>query len=202
VIEQRQASRRYQGDVAGPSDPIAVTEKRKYDDCWTDSIGYSKSACAEPLINAVLKTMKPGDKVLDIGCGDGHTVRGLRAAGVDATGVDITLAAIPDNMQGIVEAPVWNMPFKDNQFDYTVSTDVLEHVPTEMIPKALIEIYRVTKRQSFHVVALFDGIRNGVILHMTVKPMEWWTQQFDRIPHKGLAVQVMPRNIFMEGVGK
>ncbi len=198
VIEQRQASRQYRNKVS-IDDPLVLSEKKKYDDCWTDN--YKRSQCAEPLVQHVLKTMREKDSVLDIGCGDCTTVLGLRAAGVNCVGVDISLAGVPDGVHSIYAAPVWDMPFEDDQFDYTVSTDVLEHVPTKKIQKAIEEIFRVTRRKTFHVVALFDGIRHGVILHMTVKPIEWWIDQFAamRKDNGKEDMVVIPRNVFMMG---
>ena len=201
VIEQRQASRQFRNKV-GIKDPVEAKEKKKYDDCWSSD--YKRSQCAAPLIEHVLRTMKKGDKVLDIGCGDCTTVIGLREAGVDCLGVDISLAGVPHGLHGVFGAPVWDMPFDDDQFDYTASTDVLEHVPTDMIPKAIKEIFRVTKRKTFNVVALFDGIRNGVILHMTVKPIEWWIDQFAAV-QKGNGREdavVMTRDMFLAGYKK
>ncbi len=206
VIEQRQASRQYRNKV-NIVDPIVLKERKKYDDCWSkDYKGHYKgpSACAIPLIQHVLKTMRKGDSVLDIGCGDCTSLLGLRVAGVNCVGVDISLAGVPDEVHSVYGAPVWDMPFDDQQFDYTVSTDVLEHVPTKMIPKAIKEIFRVTKRKTFHVVALFDGICNGVVLHETVKPIEWWIDQFDKVK-KGNGKEdmvVISRNIFMAGYKK
>ena len=200
VIEQRQVSRQYRNKV-GIKDPVAAVEQKKYDDCWTSN--YKKSACALPLIQHVLKTMSKGDSVLDIGCGDCTTLLGLRARGVNCVGVDISLKGVPDGVHSVFGAPVWDMPFEDGQFDYTVSTDVLEHVPTKMMSKAIKEIFRVTKRKTFHVVALFDGIRNGVILHETVKPIEWWMDQFEAV-RKGNGkedIVVMSRPMFMAGYG-
>ncbi len=201
VIEQRQASRQYRNKV-GIKDPTVIKEKKKYDDCWKSN--YKKSQCATPLVQHVLKTMRKGDKVLDIGCGDCTTVIGLREAGVDCMGVDISLEGVPHGLHGVFGAPIWDMPFDDGQFDYTVSTDVLEHVPTNKIPKAIREIFRVTKRKTFHVVALFDGIRNGVVLHMTVKPIGWWIDKFASA-HKGNGKEdmvVISRNMFMAGYKK
>ncbi len=200
VIEQRQASRQYRNKV-GITDPVVISEKKKYDDCWKGN--YKRSQCADPLVQHVLKTMHKGDKVLDIGCGDCTTLLGLRAAGVDCMGVDISLEGVPSGVHGVFGAPVWDMPFDDDLFDYTVSTDVLEHVPTEMIPRAIKEICRITKRKTFHVVALFDGIRQGVVLHMTVKPIEWWIAQFAAVCKSNGKedMVVMPRNIFMAGYG-
>ncbi len=205
VIEQRQASRRYRNKVE-IKDPVTIKEKEKYDNCWSkDYKGHytGPSACAKPLIQHVLKTMSEKDSVLDIGCGDCTSIIGLRAAGVNCTGVDISLAGVPSGVHSVFAAPVWDMPFDDGQFDYTVSTDVLEHVPTNMIQKSIKEIFRVTKRKTFHVVALFDGILNGVILHETVKPIEWWIDQFAAI-NKGNGKEdmvVISRNIFMAGYG-
>lgn len=203
VIQQLQASRRLKGQVAvgyakGGGGGVAATEKKKYDDCW--STGYKRSQCALPLVNHVLGIVQPGETVLDIGCGDGTTVDGLRAMGVKATGVDITLRGLAKPMPGMFEAPVWDLPFDDGQFDCTVSTDVLEHIPTDMIPAAIKEIYRVTKKRTFHVVALFDGIRNGVVLHMTVKPIEWWVRQFEQNKRDGVDTRVISRKEFMDAV--
>ncbi len=201
VIEQRQASRQYKNKV-DITDPVVKREKKKYDDCWIKYYEHS-SACAKPLVQHVLKTMHRGDKVLDIGCGDCTTIKGLREAGVDCMGVDISLAGVPAGVHGVFGAPVWDMPFEDDLFDYTVSTDVLEHVPTDLIPQAIKEIYRVTRRSTFHVVALFDGICKGVVLHMTVKPIEWWIDQFAAIKtkkgHEDMVV--MARNMFMASYG-
>lgn len=195
VIEQLQASRRFRGEVAMADDPVAVLEKKKYDDCWGSD--YKRSKCAEPFANHILKTMKKGDRVLDIGCGDCTTLLRLRQHGVDCTGVDISLRGVPRGTRGVFEAPVWDMPFDDGQFDYTASTDVLEHVPTDKMEAAIREICRVTKRQTTHVVALFDGVRQGVVLHMTVKPIEWWVEQFEKYRHNGVMTAVMSRNEFM-----
>lgn len=204
VIEQRQASRHYRGEVDALGDVVA-RERKKYDDCWTKYYEHA-SGCAKPLIQHVLGTVRKGDKVLDIGCGDCTTLMGLRDAGVDCTGVDISLAGVPDGVHNVLEAPLWDMPFEDGQFDYTVSTDVLEHVPTELIPKAIEEIFRVTKRQSFHVVALFPGICKGVVLHMTVKPIEWWIDQFTAVQAKTKRQKdnliITSRDMFMAKYGK
>ena len=206
VIEQRQASRQYRNKV-GIKDSVTIKEKAKYDNCWSkDYKGHYKgpSACAQPLVHHVLKTMRKGDSVLDIGCGDCTTLIALRAAGINCVGVDISLKGVPDGVHSVYSAPVWDMPFDDGQFDYTVSTDVLEHVPTDKIKESIQEIFRVTRRKTFHVVALFKGILNGVVLHETVKPIEWWIDQFDAVK-KGNGKEdmiVIARPVFMAGYGK
>ena len=52
---------------------------------------------AEPLVRAIVEALplNAGDTLLDVGCGEGHHLGAFRAAyGVEAHGVDITVAAI------------------------------------------------------------------------------------------------------------
>jgi ubiquinone/menaquinone biosynthesis C-methylase UbiE len=86
-------------------------------------------------------------------------------------------------MAGIFfEAPAWRTNFADMQFEYTCSTDVLEHIPTELIDDTIKEIYRLTKRKTIHVISTEpDKKYNGHEVHLTVKPIEWWREQFARL---------------------
>ncbi len=136
-----------------------------------------------------------GSRILEIGCGHGRIMRYLAEKGFDVTGMDITLAGLPGYKTGEVdpmfhEAPVWGMPFKDDQFDFTFSTDVLEHLPRGTVEQSIQEIYRVTKEETFHCVSTGDD-PNYPEAHKTVKPIAWWVKKFTRLNNKGLNVHVM-----------
>lgn len=47
-----------------------------------------------------------------------------------------------DRVGGVVQA----LPFGDNQFDFVLCREVLEHMPPEILHNALSEMYRVTKK--------------------------------------------------------
>lgn len=194
VIEQTQASRRLKVEESD----VDTKERTKYDECWMT--GYGKSQCALPLVSHVKVRSKKNWKCLDLGCGDGTTVDLLNKNDVNCTGVDITLFGLQKGIAGKYrEAPLWRLPFEDNEFDYTFSTDVLEHIPTEKVRDVIKEIYRVTKYRTFHVIAMFPGIRNGVVLHMTLKKIEWWRSQFSRLNRKKIDAKIITRKEFMEG---
>lgn len=151
-----------------------VTEKDLYKRCWNS--GYTKSQCALPMISFIAGKSKDTDKILEIGSGDGTTLRGLREKGYDVIGTDI-YSTNPD----IVECPAWDLPFKDGEFDVTFSTDVLEHLPTEMVDKAISEILRVTNSKSIHIIATFLDMRLNEVVHKTVRPIEWWQEKFNSL---------------------
>lgn len=97
--------------------------------------------------------LQDGDKVLEVGCGNGYYLSLLNRVGLklDLTGVDIDQLAlndaikfIGDNKVKVVLANAVKLPFKDNSFDKIVMSEVIEHVDEE---KAVLqEIYRVLKK--------------------------------------------------------
>jgi len=194
VIEHFQASRRLRIE-----ENITFSEQSKYKEQWQS--GYKPSQCALFLPEYIHKMALTGESLLEIGCGDGGTIRGLNNKGHTCIGADITLAGINGDRSGFIEAPVWRMPFKDEQFDLTFSTDVLEHLPSNFIEPAIKEICRVTRRKTFHVIANFNDQRNGVELHLTVRPAEWWIQMFAQHGSRKVEVQVIDRKDFLRQVG-
>jgi len=76
-----------------------------------------------------------GARILDLGCGEGNTVRALRAAGFDAWGCDVALrdtdGARELSAHGIIKEirmQPYRLPFDDGEFDFVLSNEVLEHV--------------------------------------------------------------------------
>ena len=89
--------------------------------------------------------------ILDIGCGEGFTLRRLKEHGIGKkfTGIDSSREAIslgkkenPDLNLKIGD--IYNLKFKDKSFDLVISTEVLEHLGDPK--KALDELRRVSKK--------------------------------------------------------
>lgn len=173
---------------------IELSEKNKYKTAWMSGLeGVSKTAL--PVFNYLKPLLSKNTKILDIGCGNGMVVELLRQEGYNCYGVDITLEGLNNHVSKIqyykdidfkihkeyyIQAPIWNLPFKDNEFDFTFSTDVLEHVPPELIKPSITEIFRITKNNTLHCIATFRDKRGGYEFHLTINPIEWWKKQFKK----------------------
>ncbi|MGI6009846.1 MAG: class I SAM-dependent methyltransferase [Methanomethylophilus sp.] len=121
----------------------------------------------------------PGERVLELGCGNGKTARALADAGAEVTGVDFSPSAIAEckkllgDRAGFVEADIRELPFGDSSFDKVVAFHVLEHLPDEDVPDAIKEIHRVLIPHGLLCLRLFaegdlrsggkkEDVRNGI----------------------------------------
>ena len=87
--------------------------------------------------------LRPGDRVLDLGCGKGATsVFLVREAGVDVVAVDwcvdeqtlsgvMAAAGVADRVTAVL-ADARNLPFADGEFDAIVSIDAFEYSGTDV----------------------------------------------------------------------
>ncbi len=89
----------------------------------------------------------PAERVMDLGCGTGGTMRTLRGL-ADWTGVDVNpfAAQLAQDRSGapVVVAAAHNLPFSDEAFDGVTALDVLEHIDDDLA--ALREVRRVLRR--------------------------------------------------------
>lgn len=102
-------------------------------------------ARAEDLLGLFAGFLRPGESVLDIGCGSGALVDVLRRRGWDATGTDVadqTLFGGPD-MPLIVGGRI---PFPEGRFDVALMVAVLHHVPAREHERLFDEAARVARR--------------------------------------------------------
>lgn len=90
--------------------------------------------------------IKPGSRLLDIGCGTGGTMRVLRNI-CSPFGVDMSPQALEYTVQkaggGGAVADATALPFPDNTFDFAIALDVIEHIQDDI--RVLREIKRVLK---------------------------------------------------------
>ncbi len=102
--------------------------------------------------------LKPGDRVLDLGCAKGFLVKDFMLAlpGLEAFGVDIShYAAVhcePEVVGRIHVGDINNaLPFPDHSFDAVICLNTLHNLKRPELIKALREIERVTKNSRAYV---------------------------------------------------
>ena len=94
--------------------------------------------------------LKPGDRVLDVGCAAGRDTRILKDMGFEAGGSDLAekLLDIAKRTNPDIEfvlADMRRLPFADGVFDAIWASAVLHHVTKEEMPSVLQEFYRVLR---------------------------------------------------------
>ncbi len=109
--------------------------------------------------------LKPGQKVLDVGCGMAHLLYELTQAvpGISVTGIDISQYALKHAKEEVREnlhyGQAQELPFQDNEFDLVFSLTTLHNLKVYDLKKAVQEIERVSKGNSYIMVESFRNDR-------------------------------------------
>jgi SAM-dependent methyltransferase len=98
------------------------------------------------------QVIKPADRVLDVGCGNGSSLLGPLSGKCFAYGVDMTEEMLQNAKQlhpkarGLCRSDACYLPFKSGSFDVVYSSRCVINVLTEEMQRvALSEIFRVVK---------------------------------------------------------
>lgn len=122
------------------------------------------------LVDAMLPEIKPGDRILDVGCGSGRLLHTLAQDARCPAGVVMHgLERVPRGGEPIpvTAYPGGRMPFEDRAFDLVVVADVLHHESEERA--LLAECARVARR----AVLLKDHAREGPLAQARISLLDW-----------------------------
>ncbi len=134
-------------------------------------------------VNPILRWLKPGQLVLDVGCGCGQTTEILSEHLGNAFGCDLSLKMLREGKtRGLCNQPtavgdVIRLPFRTESVDAITSFEMIEHVPD--IPAALREMVRVLKSGGLlyihapNTTSVFDSIRDIRDLKRGGKGRNW-----------------------------
>ena len=99
--------------------------------------------------------LKPGMRVLDVGCGKGFLVKDLmlECPGLEAFGLDISRYALmhcaPEVVGRLQLGSADSLPFPDRAFDCVLSINTLHNLPRPGVLRALQEIERVGNGRAY-----------------------------------------------------
>ena len=123
-----------------------------------------------------LSFLAPPARWLDMGAGDGDTVRLLRSLGYEAEGIDLENEA-----EGVIRGDYLNAPYEDSAFDGIISQ--CSFFVSGDVPKALTQAARILKKGgklvfsdvTRDVVGLLSDVRKAgfAVRHMEDMSEEW-----------------------------
>ena len=141
--------------------------------------------------------LKPGNRILDIGCAKGFLVKDLMGVcpGLEAFGLDISEYALmncePEVVGRLHLGSCDKLPFPDNSFDAAVSINTIHNFDRQGVIRSLKEMRRVAGNKCFVQVDSYrtqkerDMFLNWVLTARFHDWPEGWIKVFDEAGYTG-----------------
>jgi pseudaminic acid biosynthesis-associated methylase len=122
---------------------------------------------------------------LEVGCNRGHNLIALSeifGAECDIVGIEpnryaLGIARESSSRVGVLRGTIFDLPFRDNQFDLAMTSGVLIHVATEDLSLALENIYRVSRR---YILAVEYFAEEDTVLNYRGHDNLLWKRDFGK----------------------
>lgn len=204
-LVHKSTTRDYIGRVNNYPKAEAASRAKKWDyDYWDGDRrvgygGYSYDGRWKKVAQAMVDHygIKPGDRILDIGCGKAfllydftQVLPGVKVQGIDISeyGIEHAIPEVKDQLQ-VCNAT--KLPFADNSFDFVFSINTLHNLYCQELDQALREMERVGKGNKYLCVESYRSEEEKVNLlywqatcemFCTPEEWQWW---FDHCGYSG-----------------
>lgn len=127
-----------------------IEKTKDYFDKNVDSFSSTRSQLW-PELDELKKYIKDGEKILDLGCGNGRLFELFRNKNIKYTGVDSSAKFVKKAKEKygdyFIVADAFDLPLPDDSFDSIWAIAFFHHIPSKQFRlKALEEIKRVLKK--------------------------------------------------------
>ena len=141
--------------------------------------------------------LKPGMRVLDVGCAKGFLLHDLRLAvpGIEVVGLDVSAYAIQHAMDDVrprmVRGSALRLPFPDKSFDLVITINAIHNLQRAACVEAVREVERVSR--AFKYVQIdswfnqeqYDNLMKWVLTAVTFFEPEGWRELFREAGYTG-----------------
>jgi SAM-dependent methyltransferase len=141
--------------------------------------------------------LKPGDKVLDIGCAKGFLVKDLMKVcpGLEVFGIDVSTYAVmncePEVVGRLHIGDARQLPFPDKSFKVVLAINIIHNLNYEECLIAISEINRVTIKGAYIQVDAYKGenekelFLDWVLTAKTHGTPDFWKDMFRKTGYLG-----------------
>lgn len=161
--------------------------------------GYRYDGRWVPIAEDIVRhfDLKPGDRVLDVGCGKGFLVKDLIATcpGLEVFGLDVSEYAVmncePEVIGRIHLGNATSLPFPDNSFEAVLSINTIHNLDRVACLTALREMERVALGKGYVQVDAYRNIAeekvflDWVLTAKTYGTPEFWRDLLDQAAYRG-----------------
>lgn len=161
--------------------------------------GYRYDGRWVPVAHDIVEhvSLKPGNRVLDIGCAKGFLVKDLMQVcpGLEVFGLDISEYALmhcePEVIGRIHLGSGDHLPFPDNSFDYVLSLNTIHNFSRDKAIRAMQEIQRISGGRAFVQVDSYRTPEQKEIFESWVLTAEFydypdgWVTMFEEAGYTG-----------------
>lgn len=186
-------------------DPAVIAISKQFGEMYWDGPreygygGYRYDGRWRPVARDIIAHfgLKPGMRVLDVGCGKGFLVKDLmlECPGLEAFGLDVSLYAItnaaPELAGRLHLGTAEKLPFADGSFDCVLSINAIHNLPRPGVVKAMREIQRLCNGRAYVQVDSYHTAEEKAVFESWVLTAEFhdypegWLKVFEESGYTG-----------------